>query len=87
MKLSPLGANQTEVHLGSGYVIFFSYETPVAASTPSGYIRTSQRFSATTTRHINGWLSEVEAKEVPQETFDSITGIILDGLHAKYWKG
>jgi hypothetical protein len=46
----------------------------VAALTPQGYAKTSQWYSQTTTRHINKWLDGVDAVEMPQDFFDSITG-------------
>ncbi len=58
MKLNPIAANQTEVELSSGVMVFFSYKTPVAAHIPGrGYVRTGKTFSQTTSRHINQWLA------------------------------
>lgn len=72
MKLRNVGSNMTEV-LVNGYTVLFSYETPVAALTPQGWVRTSHKWSQTTTRHINKWLGGTEAVEMPQDFFDSIT--------------
>ena len=72
MKVRNVGSNMTEL-LTNGYTVLFSYETPVAALTPQGYVKTSQWYSQTTTRHINKWLDGVTAEEMPQEYFDSIT--------------
>jgi hypothetical protein len=77
MKLRQIASNMTEV-LVNGYTVLFSYETPVAALTPQGWVRTSHKWSQTTTRHINKWLAEhgpkggVKAVEMPQDFFDSI---------------
>ena len=60
MKLTPIAANQNEVTINDGTQIFFSYRTPVAAYLPEkGYVRTSQFWSVTTSRHINKWLKGV----------------------------
>ena len=73
MKLTSLAANQTQLVLADGTEIFFSYETPVAAKLPNGdYLRTNQKFSGTTTRHINKWLEGVNALEVSQEVINNI---------------
>lgn len=69
----PVGPNQTELHK-SGMVVFFSYETPVAAMLPSGrYIRSEQKYSRTTTKHVNQWLQGVTSAEtVPQAQIDAL---------------
>lgn len=73
MKVKSLGANKTEIHLGDGSIVFVSYETPVAAFLPEkGYFRTKEKFSATTTRHINQWLEGVRAESLSQETMDRL---------------
>lgn len=62
MKINTLGNNQTEVILNCGTVVFYSYNTPVAAMLASGkYIKTSEKYSNTTTKHINKWLSGINA--------------------------
>jgi len=80
MKVRNVGSNMTELEI-NGYTVLFSYQTPVAALTPQGYTKTSQWYSQTTTRHINKWLGNksylrdgVDAVEMPQDFFDSITG-------------
>lgn len=73
MKLNKLGNNETEVILSCGTVVLFSYETPVAAMLPSGrYVRTDKKWSVTTTRHINKWLSGTHASEIEQEFLDGL---------------
>ena len=73
MKLKTLGKNQTEVTLPSGSVVFFSYNTPVAARlAQGGFVRTSKKWSVTTSRHINQWLNGATAAEVAQEVLDSM---------------
>jgi hypothetical protein len=57
MIVQQIGSNQTEVQLADGTCILFSYTTPVAALVPGkGWIRTAYKWSASTTKHINGWL-------------------------------
>jgi len=74
MQIKPIASNMTELVTG-GCTVLFSYETPVAAYTPTqGYVRTAKWYSQTTTRHINKWLDGVDAQEMPQAFFDSIIG-------------
>lgn len=73
MKIKPIASNQTELHLPSGAVILFSYETPVAANlAEGGFVRTSTKWSKTTSKHINQWLAGATAKEVAQSELDSM---------------
>lgn len=72
MKLRQIGPNQTEVILSPDKVVFFSYETPVAAIIDGKFYRTSKRFSVTTSKHINRWLDGRKAEEKPQSFFDSL---------------
>ena len=73
MKLNNLGSNKTEVSLPSGAVVFFSYNTPVAAKlADGGFIRTSTRYSVTTSKHINQWIDGAKAVEVDQTVIDSL---------------
>jgi len=55
-KLKIIGSNMTELNFPK-CVIFFSYETPVAAySWMDGFVVTDEYHSKTTTTHINKWL-------------------------------
>jgi len=79
MKLTPIGSNKTQVtfDLPNGPMhILFSYETPVAAMLPSGrFLRTKQKFSITTSKHINQWLranNAGEAEFVPQSRIEEL---------------
>jgi hypothetical protein len=76
MKVRDIGSNMTELELGSTTVLF-SYQTPVAAHIEGdGYIRTSRKWSVTTSRHINKWLASNRAqapREVDQSVLDSLT--------------
>lgn len=79
MKLNQIRENMSEVEIGD-YKVLFSYKTPVAVVnlTPefhavfgAGMIKTSKKWSKTTSRHINLWGAK-EAKEVEQEYFDKL---------------
>ena len=72
MQLKNIGSNQTQIEIG-GNVIFFSYNTPVAAQLKDGgLVRTSRKWSATTSKHINAWLNGATAKEVEQSVLDTL---------------
>ena len=75
MQLTPIGANQTELSLNDGTQVLFSYRTPVAARLPDyEYVRTTTKWSSTTSRHINKWLDGVNANQVSQSYFDNLVG-------------
>ena len=80
----------TEISLEDGTLVLVSYETPVAARLFSlaaendgcALARTSKKWSATTTRHINKWLRDTfsdtapkRAKEMPQEFYDNLLSV------------
>jgi hypothetical protein len=72
-KLKSLGANKTQVELNDGTIVFFSYETPVAAQlAQGGFVRTETKYSRTTSKHINQWLDGAKAETVPQATIDAL---------------
>ena len=72
MKLKQIGSNMTELDMGFAQV-FFSYETPVAARLTDGsLVRTAERYSVTTTKHINKWLNGCDALTVPQDRIDCL---------------
>ena len=70
MKLKPIGSNQTELQLGNGVLILFSYQTPVAAKINGEFYKTEQRFSVTTTKHVNNWCHLAVTR--PQAFFDNL---------------
>lgn len=72
-ELKKIGNNETEVTTGHGFIIFFSYETPVAARhIESGKeYRSDKRFSVTTSKHLNKWCSP-NAVLVSQEKLENI---------------
>lgn len=68
----------TNVHVlqSDSWSVLFSYETPVAGyHSDSGYFRTMQQHSTTTTKHINDWLRHKPTQggimEVPQSWLDN----------------
>lgn len=71
MRLNTIAKNQTEI-IADNKVIFFSYNTPVAANIGGKWYKTEKKFSSTTTRHINKYLSEIQAELKPQEFFDNL---------------
>lgn len=73
MKLKKLGNNETQITQPNGYIVLYSYDTPVAVHhAASGQEwRTSKKWSATTSRHLNKWCSPT-ASEVTQETLEAI---------------
>ena len=99
MKVKNIGSNITELEFEDGTLVLVSYETPVAArvfglgkdNDGCALARTSKKWSATTTRHINKWMrsnfsedAPKRAKEMPQDWFDnllSVGGIGEDGIH------
>ena len=73
MKVIPNGSNQTILKTGSREVLF-SYETPVAGFDGTNWFRTEEKFSRTTTKHINKYLDERRFQVVSQ---DYIEGLVL----------
>lgn len=72
MKVSNLGANQTEVGFDNGTRVLVSYKTPVAAYVVGrGYIRTEESWSNTTSKHISMWGCKDSAR-VPQQTLAAL---------------
>ena len=70
MQLRQVGSNQSKISFADGREVFFSYETPVAAFIPDlGYVKTSQKWSRTTSRHISNY-SKAYAHEYPQTFFN-----------------
>jgi len=65
MKLKQLGSNMTVLTLNNGTEVLFSYETPVAGFSGTSYdytyFRTDQKWSKTTTRHVNKYLNGQDA--------------------------
>ena len=70
--LKNLGSNKVEITKADGTIVFYSYNTPVAARVNGEYLRTSRRFSVTTSKHINQWLDGIKAEEKEQAFFDAL---------------
>jgi hypothetical protein len=76
MKVKPIGSNRTELHLNNGAVILFSYQTPVAAQlAEGGFVRTSTKYSRTTSKHVTQWLEGARAREVDQAVLDNLAEV------------
>lgn len=76
MTLNPIKANMTELDLGNGTRVLFSYKTPVAMLHSDGMTyRTDKKWSVTTSRHINQWLASygvLGTEFKSQEFFDGL---------------
>ena len=76
MRLKQVTITSTEVELADGTCVLFSYSTPVAALVPGkGWIRTSTKHSATTSKHVNRWLADNcggTVQDVPQWELDQL---------------
>ena len=77
MRINTPGKNKTELILREGLIVFFSYRTPVACINNGVAYKTNRKYSTTTTRHINDWLTEnansMVIEEQGQEYFDGLT--------------
>ncbi len=76
MRLRNVGSNMTEITTEKGQILF-SYETPVAALLADAdngdtVVKTSTKWSVTTSRHISKWLDGLTAAERPQAFFDNL---------------
>lgn len=84
LQLNPIGPNMTEVETDE-VIVLFSYSTPVAyEDKASGQCyRTSERFSTTTSRHINKWLEGREAQEVDQSQLEGLVQVasVIDEMY------
>jgi hypothetical protein len=76
MKLKVIGSNQTVVSYPDGVDVLFSYNTPVAVFVPgSGYLRSSTKYSVTTSKHVNSWVGGKDIGTViSQKELDEIIG-------------
>ncbi len=82
MKVKSIAANQTEIELKNGNIVFVSYETPVAYfESGLGVIKTAKKWSGTTSRHITQFCNRHNLTlvgEREQGFFDSL----LEGVNA-----
>lgn len=74
MRLNQTGSNRVVLTLPNRTRVLFSYSTPVAAIVPAqGQFRTEERYSVTTTRHVNEFLDdETEVFTVHQDQIDEL---------------
>lgn len=73
MKINHIAANMNTLELSNGTEVLFSYQTPVAAFIPGkGLVKTSFKWSPTTSRHISKWLEGRKANEVAQEEIEAL---------------
>ena len=78
MKLKKISLNETEITTKDGVLLFFSYETLVAAASYKNVYVTSTKYSNTTTKHISKWYNrnalcatpEVVSQDQLNETFN-----------------
>lgn len=74
--------NTTIVNLTDGREVLLSYGVPVAAKLANGdYVKTSQYYSATTSRHVNNYLGADKhaARALPHADFLALVAPIGDG--------
>ena len=72
MKIKQLAPNQTEVYTADARALV-SYEIPVAAYVyGKGYVRTSEFYSSTTSKHINRYVGGEDCEEVEQSVLDDL---------------
>ena len=73
MKLVPHGSNQNVVIFENGIKVLFSYSTPVAAFHPiQGWLMTEEKYSRTTSKHINQWLKGLTVTVVSQSDINNL---------------
>jgi len=53
-------------------VVLMSYYTPVAAEIEGNYFKTEEKYSVTTTKHVNSWLGNIKAEIKSQDFFDQL---------------
>lgn len=74
LKLRQVGSNQNVLILNDGTEILFSYETPVVVRTDSEILVTEQKFSSTTSKHINSFVNGFHSRKVPQSQIENFLG-------------
>ena len=74
MKLKKIGTNETELTTKEGNRLFFSYETLVAVRTQSTVYVTDEKYSNTTTQHINKWVGNLNFENVSQNQLEEVFG-------------
>jgi hypothetical protein len=75
MNLKPIASNMTELNI-KGKTILFSYQTPVAGYDEQGAFRTEDKFSMTTSKHINKYLGGKDVgRTVPQSYIEGLVNV------------
>lgn len=71
--------NTHTVQLNDGREVCFSYGVPVAAFIPgTGYVKTAERYSVTTSKHANGYAGK-DAKTLPDAEFRQLILPVIKG--------
>jgi hypothetical protein len=66
MKIKQIASNMTEATVNN-ITLLYSYETPVAGYDDQGAFRTDEKFSRTTSKHINQYLGGADVgRVIPQ---------------------
>ena len=73
MQLKPIGSNMNEIVV-KGKSFLFSYSTPVAGWDENGAFRTDEKFSVTTSKHINKYLGGKDVGRVVEQSW--IEGLV-----------
>ena len=78
MKIKNLDSNMTLLVLSNGAEILFSYETPVAGHDLDGIaFRTTEKYSVTTTKHINKYLRDSHSHIVEENSEEHIRSMLV----------
>ena len=73
MKIKSIAANMTLVIFRNSAEIMFSYETPVAGHDRFGVaFRTTEKYSVTTSKHINKYLRDSHSHIIEEYSEDEI---------------
>jgi len=72
MKIKQIASNMTEATVNN-ITLLYSYETPVAGYDDQGAFRTDEKFSRTTSKHINQYLGGADVgRVIPQADIEGM---------------
>ena len=72
MKIKQIASNMTEATVNN-ITLLYSYETPVAGYDDKGAFRTDEKFSSTTSKHINKYLGGKDVgRTIPQADIEGM---------------
>ena len=72
MKIKQIASNMTEATVNN-ITLLYSYETPVAGYDDKGAFRTDEKFSRTTSKHINQYLGGADVgRVIPQADIEGM---------------